>query len=166
MSADDDSRHLSWEQRAAVPAGLVADEPEPARAKTTYAGSGLVDAGSGLVVNQYGMNREDVAAKARKLGWFLVRAANAAATGDTMASMPQLNAHANQLYIDLGHLAEGGVLELGEPLADVYNTLLEQAKQRFPKDKLVETLMPVTEAMHPRVAQALVAQLRLVLGNA
>jgi len=80
--------------------------------------------------------------------------------------MAQLNAHANQLYIDLGHVAEGDAPEVGKPLADVYNTLLEQAKKGFPTDRLVGTLEPVGEAMHPRVLQALVGQLRLVFGNA
>jgi hypothetical protein len=79
--------------------------------------------------------------------------------------MAQLSAHANQLYRDLACLAESGVGEIGEPLADVYNTLLELAKKGSPKDRLVETLMPVTGDMHPRVVQALAGQLGLVLGN-
>lgn len=80
--------------------------------------------------------------------------------------MAQLNVHANQLYIDLGHLAESEQSEVGKPLADVYNTLLGQAKKGFPTDRLVGTLEPVGEGMHPRVLQALAGQLRLVLGNA
>lgn len=79
--------------------------------------------------------------------------------------MAQLNIHAQRLYIDLGLLAESGMVEVGEPLADVYNALLEQAKKLSPKDRLVETLMPVTKTMHPRVVQALADQLGLVFGN-
>ena len=80
--------------------------------------------------------------------------------------MAQLNAHAMQLYTDLGNLADSGQPEVGKPLANVYNTLLEQAREGFPEDKLIGTLTPVGEGMHPRVLQALVGQLRLVLGNA
>jgi hypothetical protein len=79
--------------------------------------------------------------------------------------MAQLNAHAQQLYTDLGNLAESGQAKVGGALADVYNTLLEQAKKGFPEDKLIGALKPVGEAMHPRVLQALAGQLRLVLGN-
>jgi hypothetical protein len=80
-------------------------------------------------------------------------------------AMAQLNIHANQLYGDLGHLAESGIVEVGRPLADVYNTLLEQAKKGFPEDRLIGTLTPIGEGMHPRVLQALAGQLQLVLGN-
>ena len=80
--------------------------------------------------------------------------------------MAQLNEHAHQLYGDLGNLAESGVPEVGKPLADVYNTLLEQAKKQFPQDRLIGTLTPINDGMHPRVLQALAGQLRLVLGNA
>jgi hypothetical protein len=80
--------------------------------------------------------------------------------------MAQLHEHALQLYADLGNLAESGAGEVGQPLANVYNTLLEQAKAGFPEDRLIGTLKPVGEGMHPRVLQALVGQLRLVLGNA
>lgn len=86
--------------------------------------------------------------------------------GDSILRMAQLNAHANQLYIDLGHLAESGQPEVGQALADVYNTLLEQAKKGFPEDRLIGTLTPIGEGLHPRVLQALAGQLRLVLGNA
>jgi hypothetical protein len=79
--------------------------------------------------------------------------------------MALLAAHAQQLYTDLGNLAESGQMKVGVPLADVYNTLLEQAKKGFPEDKLIGTLTPVGDGMHPRVLQALVGQLRLVLGN-
>jgi hypothetical protein len=79
--------------------------------------------------------------------------------------MAQLNEHALQLYGDLGHVAEGGETEVGKPLAEVYNTLLELAKKQFPEDRLIDTLKPVGDAMHPRVLQALAGQLRLVLGN-
>jgi hypothetical protein len=79
--------------------------------------------------------------------------------------MAQLKTHAQQLYTDLGHLAESGEAEVGEPLADVYNTLLEEAKKNFPTDKLVETLMPITKGLHPRVVQALAGQLTTVLGG-
>jgi hypothetical protein len=158
MSADDDSRHMSWEQRAAVPAGLVADEPEPARAKTTYAGSGLV-------INRYGMNPSDVAANARELGWFLVRAGAAADTGGSTASLTDPRAQAVQLYEDLGRLAESSVPQIGA-LAEVYNTLLEQAKKIAPEDPMIGILLPVDCFTHPRELQALVGQLRLVLGDA
>lgn len=80
--------------------------------------------------------------------------------------MAPLNSHANQLYIDLGLIAESGGLKVGKPLADVYNALLEQAKEGFPEDRLIGALRPVGDGMHPRVVQALVGQLRLVLGNA
>ncbi len=79
--------------------------------------------------------------------------------------MAQLNEHAQRLYIDLGLLAESGAAEVGKPLADVYNTLLEQAKKFFPEDRLIGTLAAVGDAMHPRVLQALTGQLGLVLGN-
>jgi hypothetical protein len=79
--------------------------------------------------------------------------------------MARLNEHAQRLYIDLGLLAESGETEIGEPLADVYNTLLELAKKNFPKDQLIETLTPVIKTMHPRRLQALTGQLGLVLGN-
>jgi hypothetical protein len=83
-----------------------------------------------------------------------------------MLTMAQLHQHAERLYKDLGRLADAGETELGEPLAAVYNTLLERAKTRFPKDQMVETLNPVTDSMHPLVVQALAGQLHLVLGNA
>jgi hypothetical protein len=79
--------------------------------------------------------------------------------------MAQLHEHAERLYVDLGHLAESGVGKVGDPLAGVYNTLLEQARKKFPEDRLIGTLTPVGEDMHPRVLQALAGQLRLVLGN-
>lgn len=79
--------------------------------------------------------------------------------------MAQLNEHAHQLYIDLGYLAEGGAKAVGEPLAKVYNELLEQARKGFPEERLIGTLTPVGETMQPRVLQALVGQLRLVLGG-
>lgn len=80
--------------------------------------------------------------------------------------MAQLNEHAKQLYIDLGHLSEGEVKAVGQPLANVYNMLLGQAKKGFPEDRLIETLAPVNDVMHPCVLQALVGQLRLVLAGA
>jgi hypothetical protein len=80
-------------------------------------------------------------------------------------SMAQLNDHAYQLYGDLGHLAESGQVGVGKPIANVYNTLLEQARDMAPEDRLIGSLTPVGEGMHPRVLQALVGQLRLVLGN-
>jgi hypothetical protein len=80
-------------------------------------------------------------------------------------SMAQLNDHAHQLYVDLGHLAESGQVEVGKPIANVYNTLLEQARNASPEDRLIGTLTPVGEGMHPRVLQALVGQLHLVLGS-
>ncbi|HEV7942869.1 MAG TPA: hypothetical protein VGP17_08730 [Solirubrobacteraceae bacterium] len=79
--------------------------------------------------------------------------------------MAQLNIHADQLYVDLGQLAESGLGQVGKPLADVYNELLAQAKTLVPEDKLIGTLTPVGEGMHPRVLQGLVGQLRLVLGG-
>jgi hypothetical protein len=80
--------------------------------------------------------------------------------------MAALNAHAQQLYIDLGLLGESNVSQVGKALSSLYNTLLDEAKSRFPEDKLIEALTPVGDSMHPRVLQALVGQLRLVLGNA
>jgi hypothetical protein len=80
--------------------------------------------------------------------------------------MAPLNAHAQQLYEDLGRLAEGEIGRVGQALADVYNTLLSRAKESFPEDALIGVLKPVAESTHPRVVQALAAQLRLVLGNA
>jgi hypothetical protein len=80
--------------------------------------------------------------------------------------MAQLHQHAERLYKDLGRLADSGAKELGEPLAAVYNTLLAQARTRFPQDRMIETLNPVTDSMAPLVVQALTAQLGLVLGNA
>jgi hypothetical protein len=79
--------------------------------------------------------------------------------------MAQLNTHAQQLYSDLGNLAESGQPEVGERLANFYNALLEQAKKGFPEDELIETLTPVGDGLHPRVLQALVGQLTLVLGG-
>jgi hypothetical protein len=78
----------------------------------------------------------------------------------------QLNNHAKALYVDLGRLADSGAKTVGEPLSAVYNTLLEQAKRRFPQDAMIETLNPVTDSMQPFVVQALTAQLALVLGSA
>lgn len=80
--------------------------------------------------------------------------------------MAHLHEHAEQLYGDLGRLADGGVAEVGEPLAVVYNTLLRQAKTDFPTDRLIDVLQPVDKAVAPRVLQALAGQLRLVLGAA
>jgi hypothetical protein len=79
--------------------------------------------------------------------------------------MAQLNEHAKQLYIDLGNLAEGEAKAVGDPLAKVYNELLEQARKGFPEDRLIGTLRPVGESMPPRVLQALVGQFRLVLSG-
>ena len=79
--------------------------------------------------------------------------------------MARLHEHAQRLYVDLGLLAESGAREVGDPLANVYNTLLEQAKKGFPEDRLMDTLTPVGDGMHPRVLQALTGQLGLVLGN-
>jgi hypothetical protein len=79
--------------------------------------------------------------------------------------MAQLNIHAQQLYTDLGNLAECGQVEVGKLLANVYNTLLEQAREGFPEDKLIGTLTPIGEGLHPRVLQALAGQLTLVLGG-
>jgi len=84
----------------------------------------------------------------------------------SMVPVPQLNEHAQQLYEDLRFLAEDGVTSIGMPIAEVYNTLLRQAKTQFPTDRVVNTLEPVDDTMHPRVLRALVGQLRLVLGNA
>jgi hypothetical protein len=83
-----------------------------------------------------------------------------------MQRAAQLNAHAKQLYDDLGYLAEGAAAEIGKSIADVYNKLLEQAKAQCPTDRLIGTLEPVDEATHPRVLRALTGQLGLVLGNA
>jgi hypothetical protein len=79
--------------------------------------------------------------------------------------MAQLNVHANQLYTDLGNLADSGQPQIGKMLATVYNALLEQAREGFPEDKLVGTLTPIGEGLHPRVLQALTGQLTLVLGG-
>jgi hypothetical protein len=79
--------------------------------------------------------------------------------------MAALNAHAKQLYIDLGFLGESQVGQVGKHLAQLYNTLLEQARERFPEDPLIGTLTPVGDGTHPRVLQALAGQLLLVLGT-
>jgi hypothetical protein len=76
----------------------------------------------------------------------------------------QLRIHAAQLYTDLGRLADDGASDIGL-LADVYNTLLGQASKGFPEDKMIGTLTPVGEGLHPRVLQALTGQLTLVLGG-
>jgi hypothetical protein len=128
--------------------------PEPERATMQYAGSGLV-------VNQYGMNPSDAAANARELGWFLVRA-----TKETTVETAQLRAQAHQIYVDLGDLADGGETVVSASLVDVYNALLEQAKERLPDDGVLATLTPIAEAINPRVLRALAGQLVIVLGNA
>jgi hypothetical protein len=79
--------------------------------------------------------------------------------------MAQLNAHAKQLYDDLGSLAESGEAEIGQPLANVYNALLEQAQKISSDDRLIGVLTPVGDGLHPRVVQALAGQLKLVLGG-
>lgn len=79
--------------------------------------------------------------------------------------MAQLTEHVHQLYVDLGSLAESGQREVGQPLANVYNTILERAREKFPEDRLIGTLTPVGDGMHPRVLQALAGQLRLVLNG-
>lgn len=79
--------------------------------------------------------------------------------------MALLKVHAAQLYTDLGSLAESGESKVGKLLADVYNTLLEQAREGYPEDKVIGTLTPIGEALHPRVLQALAGQLTLVLGG-
>jgi hypothetical protein len=78
----------------------------------------------------------------------------------------KLHSHAERLYGDLGLLADGEARTVGEPLADVYNALLTEAKKHCPGDVVAATLVPVTKDMHPRVVQALAGQLRLVLGDA
>lgn len=83
-----------------------------------------------------------------------------------MPAMAQLREHAHQLYGDLGYMAEGGAVEVGEPVALVYNELLALAKKGYPEDRLISTLTPVGEKMHPRVLRALTGQLGLVLANA
>jgi hypothetical protein len=82
-----------------------------------------------------------------------------------MLSMAKLHHHAERLYGDLGLLADGDATTVGEPLADVYNALLTEAKKHCPSDAVAATLVPVTKDMHPRVVQALAGQLRLVLGD-
>jgi hypothetical protein len=77
--------------------------------------------------------------------------------------MARLNTHAQRLYTDLGNLAESGETTVGEPIAEVYNTLLKEAMKGFPNEKLIDTLEPVDKSMHPRVLQALAGQLELVL---
>jgi hypothetical protein len=80
--------------------------------------------------------------------------------------MAQLHKHAQQLYLDLGSLAEHGMTTVGVSIAEVYNTLLQQAKTDFPTDKMIDTLRPVDVQVHPRELQTLTGQLRLVLGDA
>ena len=82
-----------------------------------------------------------------------------------MSRMAHLRMHAQQLYADLGNLAESGQPDVGKPIASIYNALLEQAKEGFPEDKLVGTLTPIGDGLHPRVVQALTGQLTLVLGG-
>lgn len=82
-----------------------------------------------------------------------------------MLRMTQLNQHAGQLYTDLGLLAESGVAEIGQPLANIYNALLENAKKISSDNRLIDALTPVEDGLHPRVVQALVGQLKLVLGG-
>jgi hypothetical protein len=79
--------------------------------------------------------------------------------------MAPLNAHAHQLYTDLGRLADGTAAEVGKPLADVYNKLLEQAQKASPTDEMLATLQPVGAGMKPDVLQALAGQLKLALGS-
>ncbi|MGB8839646.1 MAG: hypothetical protein WCC64_01110 [Aliidongia sp.] len=76
-----------------------------------------------------------------------------------------MNIHAQQLYTDLGQLADGGATEIGKPLAEVYNKLLEEARKASPTDEMVGTLKPVAPATKPRELQALTGQLKLALGN-
>ena len=80
--------------------------------------------------------------------------------------MAQLHEHAEQLFEDLGFLADGGLSQAGKPIVNVYNELLKQTRERFPEDPLIDTLTPIGDAIHPRVLRTLVGQLRLVLGNA
>ncbi len=82
-----------------------------------------------------------------------------------MLRMAQLNVHAKQLYTDLGHLAESGEAQVGQPLANLYNALLEQAQKITSDDRLIGALTPIGDGLHPRVVQALAGQLELVLGN-
>ncbi len=77
--------------------------------------------------------------------------------------MARLNQHAQRLYTDLGNLADSGEAQVGEAIAEVYNTLLKEAAKGFPNEKLIGTLEPVDKSMHPRVLQALAGQLELVL---
>jgi hypothetical protein len=77
--------------------------------------------------------------------------------------MARLHQHAQRLYKDLGSLAESGETVVGQPVAEVYNTLLIEATKGFPNDRLIGTLEPVDKAMHPRVLQTLAGQLELVL---
>jgi hypothetical protein len=79
--------------------------------------------------------------------------------------MAPLNAHAQQLYTDLGNLAESGTAEVGKPLADVYNKLLAEAQKAAPTDEMLDTLKPVPPNTKPRVLQALTGQLQLTLGK-
>lgn len=83
-----------------------------------------------------------------------------------MLSMARLSLHAEWLYADLGKLAESGVAEVGQAVADVYNALLDHAKKKAQTDEMVAILLAVTASEHPRVVQALTGQLRPVLGNA
>ncbi len=82
-----------------------------------------------------------------------------------MLRMAQLNQHAERFAENLGLLAESGVDEIGQPLANVYNALLDEAKKISSDDRLIGVLTHVGDGLHPRVVQALATQLQLVLGG-
>ena len=67
--------------------------------------------------------------------------------------MAPMNIHAEQLYGDLGRLANGGLVEVGEPLAEIYNRILEEARKSWPNDPIVTTLGPVGAGINPLVLQ-------------
>jgi hypothetical protein len=77
-----------------------------------------------------------------------------------------LNVHAQQLYTDLGRLADGGAREVGRPVAEVYNKLLQEAKKERPNDPVVSILAPVEGALKPGELLALAGQLHLALDHA
>jgi predicted lysophospholipase L1 biosynthesis ABC-type transport system permease subunit len=131
------------------------------RASTQYAGSRLV-------VNQYGLDfadrPPDLGRVELRWGPFRLRV-RARLLRDPDADA-RLNAHAEWLYADLKKLADSGVAEVGQAVADVYNALLDHAKKKAQTDEMVGILLTVTASEHPRVVQTLTGQLRVALGNA
>jgi hypothetical protein len=79
--------------------------------------------------------------------------------------MAPLDIHAKALYDDLDKLANGGAEQVGQPLANVYNVLLAQAKKLRPQDELLKALEPVGDGIDPRVLCGLAGQIYVTLAN-